>query len=81
VHEVPGFIRLKTGEVMLSHRLTLPLATGIAMFLPALALANINVGETAPPFTKNALDAPPPAARSLSDYPGKVIVLFLLGYN
>ena len=54
----------------------------VAVFgLPTLASANINVGNPAPAFTKNALDVPPPAARSLSSYPGQVVILFLLGYN
>lgn len=43
--------------------------------------AGVIVGDSAPAFTKNELDAPAPAARSLADYPGKVIVFFLLGYN
>jgi hypothetical protein len=43
--------------------------------------AGVVVGDTAPAFTKNELDAPAPAARSLASYPGKVIVFFLLGYN
>ncbi len=57
------------------------LLAGAILGLPTLASANINVGDPAPAFTKNALDVPPPAARSLSSYPGQVIVLFLLGYN
>jgi hypothetical protein len=49
--------------------------------LPAPAHAVVHAGDVAPAFTKDELDAPPPAARSLSDYAGKVVVLFLMGYN
>ncbi|MDZ4803279.1 MAG: hypothetical protein SGI90_00270 [Candidatus Eisenbacteria bacterium] len=66
--------------VLFGGLLALPLFGG-TLVVPTPVHANINVGDTAPAFTKNALDAPPPAARSLSDYPGKVIILFLLGYN
>ncbi len=45
------------------------------------AVAIVHPGDTAPAFTKNELDAPPPAARTLSQYGGKVVVLFLLGYS
>ena len=63
------------------------LATSTALILSgalgvlAPSHANILPGMTAPDFTKTELDASPPAARSLSDYAGKVVVLFLFGYN
>ena len=47
--------------------------------LPAAAV--VGPGSVAPNFTKNEVGAPAPAARSLSDYAGKVVVLFLLGYS
>ena len=56
------------------------LAVLLAVSAPA-AEAIVHAGDTAPPFTKTELDAPPPADRSLSDYAGQVVVLFLLGYN
>lgn len=40
--------------------------------------ASIQVGEAAPAFTKSRLGG---GSTSLSDYPGKVVVLFLLGYD
>lgn len=43
--------------------------------------AAVSPGSVAPNFTKTEVGAPPPAARSLSDYSGKVVVLFLLGYS
>ncbi|MEO6461936.1 MAG: hypothetical protein ABIP29_02580 [Candidatus Eisenbacteria bacterium] len=49
--------------------------------LPGLAGAAVSPGSVAPNFTKNEVGAPAPAARSLSDYSGKVVVLFLLGYS
>jgi len=45
------------------------------------ARAGVVYGDVAPNWTKNELDAPAPAARSLTDYAGKVVILFLLGYN
>jgi hypothetical protein len=62
----------------------------IRRLLPALALAALAAlavspataqvvpGSVAPNFTKTALGG---AATSLSDYSGKVVVLFLLGYG
>ena len=41
-------------------------------------------GQPAPAFTKNQLDSPGPnqtTPRSLSDYAGKVVFLFMMGYN
>ncbi len=48
------------------------------------ASANIQPGQSAPDFTKNALSGPPWAKGgpvSLGDYTGKVVILFLLGYS
>jgi len=50
------------------------------------ARAAVSPGDVAPNFTKNELAGVNPnwttgPARSLSDYAGKVVVLFLLGYN
>jgi hypothetical protein len=64
-----------------SRRLTLTIsALGVLALAPG-ALGVVHPGDVAPNFTKNELDAPPPAARTLSQYAGKVVVLFLLGYN
>ena len=53
------------------------LAVGLsAGALPATA--NILVGQAAPNFTKTKLGG---GALSLNDYAGKVVVLFLLGYD
>ena len=56
-------------------RLLIALATCVAA-TPAHAL--IPNGATAPEFTKTDLNS---VSRSLSDYSGKVVVLFLLGYS
>lgn len=53
----------------------------VGLLTPFAANAALLEGQIAPNFTKNQLDAPAPAARSLSDYAGKVVVLFLLGHN
>ncbi len=45
---------------------------------PGPAAAVVHAGDPAPAFTKTALDGGP---ISLSDYSGKVVVLFLLGYG
>ena len=45
------------------------------------ARATVQAGDPAPDFTKDELGAPAPAARSLGDYSGKVVILFLLGYS
>ncbi len=72
-------IRLSVpAPLLLASALALTLAVGPGVS-PARAV--VHAGDVAPAFTKDVLDAPPPAARSLSDYAGKVIVLFLLGYN
>ena len=53
-------------------------ALALALFLPATGHAEIPLGATGPDFTKTALGG---GEISLSQYPGKVIVLFLLGYS
>ena len=49
------------------------------------ARAWVHEGEAAPAFTKSLLAGGPPWSRgatvSLSDYAGKVVVIFLLGYS
>ena len=49
-----------------------------------VAHAAVQEGQPAPNFTKHQLDYPSfgqTTPRSLSDYLGKVVVLFVLGYN
>ncbi len=53
----------------------------VFMGLAGPASATVQVGDPAPNFTKDQLGAPAPAARSLSDDAGKVVILFLLGYS
>ena len=51
---------------------------------PATARAFVAEGQPAPAFTKQQLDSPvfgQTTPRSLSDYSGKVIFLFMMGYN
>lgn len=55
----------------------LALAVAIA-FAPRPASAVLHAGQVAPDFHKTGLDGQP---YSLSAYSGKVVVLFLLGYN
>ena len=48
------------------------------------AHAAVAEGQPAPAFTKNQLDSPglnQTTPRSLSDYSGKVVFLFMMGYN
>ena len=45
---------------------------------PGPAYAVYHAGDIAPDFRKTDLDGP---SRSLYSYRGKVVVLFLLGYN
>jgi hypothetical protein len=55
----------------------------LAACLAAPAGAIVSPGQPAPNFTKNQLDYPSfgqVTPRSLADWPGKVIVFFLLGY-
>lgn len=67
----------------------LPLLPHTAVLVLAACLAGpagaiVNPGDQAPNFTKNQLDYPSfgqVTPRSLTDYSGKVIVFFLLGYN
>jgi hypothetical protein len=53
-------------------------ASLLALFLASPADAQIPLGATGPGFTKTALGG---ASVSLSNYSGKVVVLFLLGYS
>ena len=63
--------------------------TRVAMVAYMLACATsahaaVQEGQPAPNFTKQQLDFPTfgqTTPRSLSDYLGKVVVLFVLGYN
>jgi hypothetical protein len=63
----------------------LPSALLTALLIPVLvspAFAGVNLGDTAPDFTKNELDYPTigqVTSRSLADYSGKVLVFFLFG--
>jgi hypothetical protein len=50
---------------------------GPIAFGPCAASATVVPGDVGPAFTKNALGG---GSVSLSDYSGKVVVLFLLGY-
>ena len=65
------------------HRTTaVAVATGVLVSFGS-ARAWVHEGQAAPAFTKNTLAGGPPwsvgPAVSLSDYSGKVVVLFLLG--
>lgn len=65
---------------LLVNAAALTLALGFST--PAQAI--VNLGDTAPNFTKDELDFPSigqTTPRSLADYSGKVIVFFLLGYS
>ncbi len=56
----------------------------LAALAAAPARAIVSPGDPAPNFTKNQLDFPAlgqVTPRSLADWPGKVIVFFLLGYD
>ena len=58
----------------------LVLTLSLSAISPAHAV--VNLGDTAPDFTKNELDFPSlglTTPRSLSDYSGKVLVFFLFG--
>jgi len=55
----------------------------LAAAIPASARAVALAGDPAPNFTKDQLDYPSfglTTPRSLSDYLGKVVVLFVLGW-
>ncbi|MEO5616616.1 MAG: redoxin domain-containing protein [Candidatus Eisenbacteria bacterium] len=54
---------------------TITLAAGLAV-VAGPTYANIQIGQTAPNFTKSRLGG---GTTSLTDYPGKVVVLFLFG--
>lgn len=61
-------------RLLLSSLLAAPLALAASNASATL----IPLGATAPDLTRNDLTGTP---RSISDYRGKVLVLFLLGYN
>ena len=51
---------------------------------PAIARAFVAEGQPAPAFTKQQLDSPvfgQTTPRSLSDYAGKVIFVFMMGHD
>ncbi len=54
-------------------------AAALALFLVSPAGAVVSPGQSAPPFTKSVLDSG--TTRSLSQYLGRVVILFQLGYN
>lgn len=56
----------------------LMLTLSLLLALPSVTRADIAVGATGPPFTKNVLGG---GTATLSQYSGKVVVLFLLGYG
>jgi len=64
-------------------------ATGVACLLllgvlAGAATAGVQEGQVAPNFTKNQLDYPAFGQftpRSLSEYAGKVIFVYVLGFN
>ncbi len=61
----------------------LTLAAAMTGLVPE-ARAAVAEGQPAPAFTKNQLDSPGPnqtTPRSLSDYSGKVVFLFMMGWN
>jgi len=59
-------------------------AVGVLIACAQPAMAAVQEGQPAPNFTKDQLDYPAfgqHTSRSLSDYLGKVVVLFVMGYN
>ena len=63
--------------------LVLAMAVSVAA-VPRVSRAYVAEGQPAPAFTKLQLDSPvmgQTTPRSLSDYSGKVIFLFMMGYN
>ncbi len=56
----------------------LVLTLSLLLALPSIARADIAVGATGPAFTKSVLGG---GTATLSQYSGKVVVLFLLGYG
>ena len=55
------------------------MAAALALLLASPAGAVVSAGQSAPPFTKSVLDSG--TTRSLSQYLGRVVILFQLGYN
>jgi len=54
------------------------LALAMAALLPRPAGGVVHAGDVAPDFHKTDLDG---ASQTLSQYRGKVVVMFLLGYS
>ena len=54
-------------------------SAAVAACLASPAGAVVSAGQSAPPFTKSVLDSG--TTRSLSQYLGRVVILFQLGYN
>ena len=60
------------------------LVAALAIFGARPALAIVQEGQPAPALTKNQLDYPffgTHSPRSLSEFSGKVIVMFVMGYG
>lgn len=53
------------------------LAAAMSLFSPRGALALVSAGQVVPNFTKTDTDGIP---RSLSDYAGKVVFIFVMGW-
>jgi hypothetical protein len=60
------------------RRLLLPIVLGLLALTPREAIAVVHAGDTTPDFKKTDLDG---ASQTLSQYQGKVVVMFLLGYS
>ena len=77
--------RLWRNPIVKSSISVLVLAAVLAVAAaPRVSRAYVAEGQPAPAFTKLQLDSPTVGTntpRSLSDYSGKVIFLFMLGYN
>ncbi len=63
---------------MLVRRTLATALLGLFVAIPAIAQISIPLGALGPDFTKTPLGG---GSVSLSQYPGKVVVLFLLGYS
>jgi hypothetical protein len=61
------------------RRPLLPFLLAAALVPPVPAHAVVHAGNVAPYFSKEILDSFPTANASLTDYAGKVLILFLLG--
>ena len=64
-------------------QMVLVVAAAMTCAVPRVHAA-VAEGQPAPAFTKNQLDSPglnQTTPRSLSNYSGKVVFLFMMGYN